>query len=344
MSKKILIFIFISINSILNAQIELFGEVVPTHSEYVRNKLKATIKQFKRMGITPKTLKQRADKLFPIYDKILSKYNVPKDFKYLSVIESGLNPMATSQVGAKGLWQFMPQTAKGMGMVVNDRVDERINIYTSTENACIYLLQNKKYLGSWILSAASYNCGAGCINNSIRKSKTKNYFSMTLNKETSDYIYRIAAAKLLFEEYENQGKEYKETEGKESIDTIKNIIISSKQDVKIEKKELETKIVSEIKLQIQSEYMDLENPKLKMKIINENTYISTGIINVDCSIDTIENRLYLNYNFIYNNEFYCIKAIDKDDNMGLSIPDLIIEEKKIYFSRKKIEAKIINYL
>ena len=87
--------------------------------------------------------------------------DVPKDLKYLSMIESGYNPKALSYVGAVGLWQFMPATARENGLVINDYLDERRDLKKSTRAAANYLSRLYSNFGSWHLSAASYNGGPG---------------------------------------------------------------------------------------------------------------------------------------------------------------------------------------
>jgi len=137
---------------------------------------------------------KRANRVFPIIEPILAKYGVPDDFKYLAVIESGL-VNAVSSAGARGVWQFMPETAKEKGMEVNDIVDERYHLEKSTEAACRYLLAAKEKFGSWTLAAASYNGGMNGITKRIEEQKVTNYYDLGLTEETSRYVFRILALK-----------------------------------------------------------------------------------------------------------------------------------------------------
>ena len=137
---------------------------------------------------------KRANRVFPIIEPILAKNNVPDDFKYLAVIESALIN-ATSPAGAKGVWQFMPETAREKGMEVNDIVDERYNLEKSTEAACQYLLAAKAKLGSWTLAAASYNGGLAGVSKQIEFQKVNNYYDLLLTEETHRYVFRILALK-----------------------------------------------------------------------------------------------------------------------------------------------------
>ena len=137
---------------------------------------------------------KRANRAFPIIEPILKQYGVPDDFKYLAVIESALTN-AVSPSGAKGVWQFMPDTAKEKGMEVNDGVDERYHLQKSTEAACKYLLAAKQKFGNWTLAAASYNGGMTGVNNKIMEQLVTDYYDLLLTDETSRYVFRILALK-----------------------------------------------------------------------------------------------------------------------------------------------------
>ncbi|MNY14358.1 Membrane-bound lytic murein transglycosylase D precursor [compost metagenome] len=137
---------------------------------------------------------KRANRSFPIIEPILKKNGVPDDFKYLAVAESALMN-ATSSAGAKGFWQFMPDTAKERGMEVNDGVDERYHLEKSTEAACKYLLDAYRKFGSWTLAAASYNGGFGGVNKQITIQGVTNYYDLLLTDETARYVFRILALK-----------------------------------------------------------------------------------------------------------------------------------------------------
>lgn len=137
---------------------------------------------------------KRANKVFPIIEPILAKNNIPDDFKYLAVIESALIN-AVSSAGARGIWQFMPETAREKGMEVTETVDERYHLQKSTEAACKYLLIAKEKFGSWTLAAASYNGGMAGITKQIEFQEVNNYYDLLLNDETSRYVFRILALK-----------------------------------------------------------------------------------------------------------------------------------------------------
>ena len=137
---------------------------------------------------------KRANKWFPLIESILKEEGIPEDFKYLAVIESGLENVRSPK-GAKGFWQLMPSTAKEYGLEVNSNVDERYHIEKSTRVACKYLLKAKERFGSWTLAAASYNIGMYGMDRLLEKQQANNYYDLLLNKETSRYIFRILAVK-----------------------------------------------------------------------------------------------------------------------------------------------------
>ena len=137
---------------------------------------------------------KRANRFFPVIEPILKQNNVPDDFKYLCVIESALTN-ATSAAGAKGFWQFMPETAKEKGMEISESVDERYHLAKSTQAACDYLLKAKVKFGSWTLAAASYNGGMGGISKQMESQKVTDYYDLLLTDETQRYVFRILALK-----------------------------------------------------------------------------------------------------------------------------------------------------
>ncbi|SDG07321.1 transglycosylase SLT domain-containing protein [Chitinophaga filiformis] len=179
-------------------QVNFCGEIVPMERDFVSYKLMDVIKgHLKYRNFLP-VLKAKTDIYFPIIIPILHQYNIPEDFKYLPVVESGFTN-ATSAVGAQGVWQFMPATAAAMGLEVRYDNDERNHLLKSTHAACRYLQQLYSQLHSWTLAAAAYNCGAGNISRNVRKQGSNDYYQLMLNNETAQYIYKIIAIKQLFE-------------------------------------------------------------------------------------------------------------------------------------------------
>ncbi len=139
---------------------------------------------------------KRTNRFFPIIEPILKKYNIPDDFKYLAVAESGLIN-AVSPSGAKGYWQFLGPTAEEYGLEINDEVDERYNLEKSTEAACKFLNKSYKTYNNWTLSAASFNFGRSNLNKQIKRQKAYNYYDLILGDETSRYVFRIIAIKMI---------------------------------------------------------------------------------------------------------------------------------------------------
>ena len=151
-------------------EVDFAGEKTPLQISDVRERLDRELLINANLDATTALIIKRANRVFPIIEPILAKYGVPDDFKYLAVIESGL-VNAVSSAGARGVWQFMPETAKEKGMEVNDIVDERYHLEKSTEAACRYLLAAKEKFGSWTLAAASYNGGMNGITKRIEEQK-----------------------------------------------------------------------------------------------------------------------------------------------------------------------------
>ena len=187
-----------------NLKMDFAGEEVPTLMADVQERLdKEMITNMNYHTHTTLVIK-RANKVFPIIEPILAKYGVPDDFKYLAVIESSL-VNAVSPAGARGVWQFMPATAKEKGMEVSDEVDERYHLEKSTEAACKYLLVAKEKFGSWTLAAASYNGGMNGISKKMEEQEVADYYDLLLTEETSRYVFRILALKEIMSKSEKYG-------------------------------------------------------------------------------------------------------------------------------------------
>lgn len=144
---------------------------------------------------------------FPIYDKIFDQYDIPYEIKYLSIIESALNPKAVSRSGAVGLWQFMPATGKLYGLKNTYEIDERSSIEKSTVAAAKYLKESYKRFGDWHLALASYNAGPGGIARAMRRSGGENFWEIQpfLYKETQDYIPKYIAMAYIMNTYKEYG-------------------------------------------------------------------------------------------------------------------------------------------
>ncbi len=138
-----------------------------------------------------------AEYYFPIFDQILDYYGLPNELKYLSIIESALNPRAYSRARAVGIWQFMYGTGKIYGLTINSYVDERRDPMKSTDAAARFLRDLYRKYDDWILAIAAYNCGPGNVNRAIRRSGGKtNYWDLYfyLPRETRGYVPAFIAA------------------------------------------------------------------------------------------------------------------------------------------------------
>ncbi|HEY4285604.1 MAG TPA: lytic transglycosylase domain-containing protein [Puia sp.] len=138
---------------------------------------------------------------FNLIENILTQYGLPKELKYLAVIESNLKAAAVSKVGAKGPWQLMPQTARDLGLKVNRNIDERKNYTKSTRAAALYLRDLYNELGDWLLVIAAYNTGTANVYHAIRRSGSRNFWDLqySLPAESRIHVKKFIATQYTFE-------------------------------------------------------------------------------------------------------------------------------------------------
>ena len=148
---------------------------------------------------------KRANRYFPALAKILKEQGVPLDFLYLAVTESSMDYNAYSSAKAAGMWQLLAGTGRDYGLEVTDEVDERYDPEKSTVAACKYLKAAYKKYGHWPTVAASYNAGMQKISNELSKQQVDNSFDLYLVQETSRYVFRIIAYKLVMESPKRYG-------------------------------------------------------------------------------------------------------------------------------------------
>ena len=177
------------------------GESVPLHEEVVARRLVSALVRNTNQNQALLLIRQRAAIYFPIIEPILVQHRIPLDFKYLPLVESALRGLAVSPKGAAGYWQFMPATARELGLTIQPGYDERQNLVKSTHAACRYLRYLYNRLGSWTLAAAAYNNGIGALLATVRRQQQRDYYYLRLNAETGKYLYRILAFKELFSNY-----------------------------------------------------------------------------------------------------------------------------------------------
>jgi hypothetical protein len=168
-------------------------------------------------------LHKRAAKYFPVIEPILKKNNLPDDFKYLALIESGLENV-TSPAGAKGFWQIMKSTAKEFNLEVNSEVDERYHIEKSSQAACDFLNSAKERFGSWTLAAAAYNMGRSGLLKQMNRQKSYTYYDLLLNNETSRYVFRILAIKEIIENPKKYGFQFRTEDLYKNIPTYEVMV------------------------------------------------------------------------------------------------------------------------
>lgn len=180
------------------------GEKVPLDVYYVKEGLDREVMTNMYWQSNMLLLMKRAGRFFPVIEPILKKNGVPQDFKYLCVIESGLLNV-TSPAKASGYWQFIKATGQKYGLEINDDIDMRNDIEASTEAACKYLKSAYQRFGNWTSAAAAYNCGEGGLSSRLTKQSVKSYYDVRLNSETSRYVFRILAVKLIMQNPQQYG-------------------------------------------------------------------------------------------------------------------------------------------
>lgn len=174
------------------------GETIPLNYFDVREALERELLVNTFYHSQTILLIKKANRYFPTIEPILKENNIPDDFKYLAVAESGLANVV-SPSNAVGFWQLLEGTAKDYGLEINTEVDERYHLQKSTMAACEYLKESYAKYTSWTLSAASYNVGRKGVDRQIDRQNETEYFDLLFNEETARYVYRILALKIVLE-------------------------------------------------------------------------------------------------------------------------------------------------
>ena len=145
--------------------------------------------------------KKRSESYFATMDAVLTRYDLPVELKYMAVIESNLKTTARSHVGALGIWQLMPLTAKSLGLKRKKNYDERYNVYKSTVAAAKYMRDLHAEFEDWLLAIAAYNAGSGTVNRAIKKSGSRDFWKLQsfLPAETRNYVKKYIGAHYYFE-------------------------------------------------------------------------------------------------------------------------------------------------
>ncbi len=177
-----------------NSSIPYASQVNPYAENYMQDYLKAHQDYLLSMRKT-------AIPYFNFIDGILVQYGLPKELKYLAVIESDLKTTALSSAGARGPWQFMPYTAKDYGLIINQNQDDRTDYFKSTNAAAKYLLSLYKDLHDWLLVIAAYNGGPGRVFSAIKKSGSRNFWDLQyyLPEESRNHVKKFIATHYVME-------------------------------------------------------------------------------------------------------------------------------------------------
>ena len=176
------------------------GDTIRFDRQDIYERMDRELISFTYMHTNSTLMLKRSKRIFAKVVPILRANGVPEDLKYLMAIESNFDPKALSSAGAAGLWQFTKSTAKEYGLEVSSEVDERYHIEKETVAACKYLLKAYDKYGDWMTVAASYNGGQNGISNRIENQRQRKAMDLWLVDETSRYMFRILAAKMLFED------------------------------------------------------------------------------------------------------------------------------------------------
>ncbi|XOD67373.1 MAG: lytic transglycosylase domain-containing protein [Flavobacteriales bacterium Tduv] len=189
---------------LLKERIQKLNQEFQTDMLQYNTTVHAAVESYLRMGKHLGNVFALAEFYFPLFEKILSKYNIPKELKYLAIVESNLNAKATSRTGAQGLWQFMPQTGRLYALQKTEIYDDRNDPIKATEAACQYLKDLYDRIGDWALVLASYNAGPGTIERALQHSGSKKDFwslQSYLPIETRNYVPKFIAVSYVLNYY-----------------------------------------------------------------------------------------------------------------------------------------------
>lgn len=271
------------------------------YNDIVRNHI---IRYSEKMPATMGRILGLCEYYMPIFQETLNKYDMPEELKAMAIIESALNPLAVSRAGAKGMWQFMYQTAKIYGLHIDSFVDERLDPIKSADAAARYLQDAYEIFGDWNLAIASYNCGAGNVNKAIRRSGSRAYWDIWpfLPRETRGYVPAFVGALYTMNYYKEHGIKPEAVQMPAHVDTFQI------------KKMLHLKQVSELTGAPLEELKNL-NPQYRHEIIpgNEKEYILRIPYRYSTSFIEHEDSLYKHKSETYFNPVTIKKIKDGGD-------------------------------
>jgi len=181
----------------IGGPLDFCGERVPVETQEVRERLEKEL--LLTLWNQPQVILwlKRSRRYFPYIEEKLKGGGVPDDLKYVAIAESALQPHAGSSKGAMGFWQFIESTGQKYGLVINKHIDQRRNIFASTQAAIRYFKYLYETFGSWTLAAAAYNMGEDGLMGEIVTQGTDHFYLLHLPLETQRYILRIVVVKLI---------------------------------------------------------------------------------------------------------------------------------------------------
>jgi membrane-bound lytic murein transglycosylase D len=196
--------------SLLNAvknmnALSFCSERVPMENQEVLERLEKEL--LLSLGNRPQVILwlKRSRRYLPIIEKMLKENKMPEDLKYIAIAESALLSYAASKKGATGFWQILPDIGRRYGLIINDTIDERRNIFASTQAAIAHLEALHQSMGSWTLSVAAYNMGEEGLEAEIMVQHTRDYYRLYLPIETQRFIFRILSVKLILSDPDRFG-------------------------------------------------------------------------------------------------------------------------------------------
>ena len=189
----------------INTTLEFCGEEVPIENQEIRERLEKEL--LLSLWDRPQVILwlKRSRRYLPHIEKLLEKNDMPDDLKYVAIAESALRPHAGSSKGAIGFWQFMHGTGRKYGLLIDEYIDERRNLFTSTAAAIQYFKQLYQMLASWTLAVAAYNMGEEGLMAEMLEQDTNDFYQLYLPLETQRYLFRVLSVKLIFSEPEKYG-------------------------------------------------------------------------------------------------------------------------------------------
>jgi len=186
------------VSSVKNMDTLLFcGERVPLENRDVKERFEKEL--LLSIWDRPQVILwlKRSRRYLPYIERMLRENHMPEDLKYIAIAESALRPHSGSRKGAVGFWQFLPDTGQKYGLIINKNIDERRNIFASTQAAIKYFKALYQSMGAWTLVAAAYNMGEEGLQAEIMVQHTRDYYRLYLPLETQRFIFRILSVKLI---------------------------------------------------------------------------------------------------------------------------------------------------